>query len=618
MSLKIAAGELHVRGEPEEKVLLAGAVLSGAPADGPRCFKLVARKAAAVGKRGKSKTEDYVRTFGARDAQQKCLWVALVAAAADQPAATDVPSAGGGGGGGGGVAADTAAAAATGIGQAARSGAAAAAGGRRAAADLPDWMTSAVAADAFAFIEACVRAVPVAGVIFTMLGGVIRVCVTMGKNNAECTSIAMRLQGLALSVTELTAHVDTAQVNAAKAVMDVTCKKLETMVKKYLEKGTLGRLAELSFKEKTDILLAKLHEDRAMLHGLAIGNTAADVEKLKAQVDALFKMEPGHAAATPPPPPSSSSSSSAAAGAPEAAGRKAFLDFVDRKFAIVSELRAEGHPHAVFVASLGEDVKEMSAVLADAKDKRNVRRGAGVAAQRADGGAVQDLQRIANANHSLALMKHTASTAVCYEDVRAEKAVMEKNFKEWCGEAVSFGRATAAVPMPASFTYKPADVTAAPFTVGQKELWERRCIKLAGFEGKLAEATAHVVLPDPEPELDHFRERVSTYEAKHAEARACGVERPFHAVRPPTCPRAQAEEKFRSAFTAMGTALLKMELPERRLRSLDEHAWQLPSVVSNFADELQAEVTHVKLHQEHGRDEWMSCVALRGCGAARR
>ena len=53
-----------------------------------------------------------------------------------------------------------------------------------------------------------------------------------------------------------------------------------------------------------------------------------------------------------------------------------------------------------------------------------------------------------------------------------------------------------------------------------------------------------------------------------------------------------------SLLTRLNWYFVQMGLPASRLTSLDEHAWQLPSVVSNFADEMLADVMQQKLHTD--------------------
>lgn len=79
------------------------------------------------------------------------------------------------------------------------------------------------------------------------------------------------------------------------------------------------------------------------------------------------------------------------------------------------------------------------------------------------------------------------------------------------------------------------------------------------------------------------------------------------------CCRVQAEGLFRAAYSIVAAALVKMGLPPARLSSLEEHAWRLPDVISNFAHELQAEIEQQQLHGKQSptgfaSSEVMGCV----------
>ena len=208
----------------------------------------------------------------------------------------------------------------------------------------------------------------------------------------------------------------------------------------------------------------------------------------------------------------------------------------------------------------------------------------------------QDLRRIEEANLERVRLRHQDDVRR-YEQNVADKESRMKDVSEGWVRAVheDFGVVVATPTEP----YTDQLVSAIPFDEAHIRSWGKCCGALGGMKAELAAklAAAAVVVP-PNAELEIYLARRDMWTVRREKARVprrrCGrSSKVLVCVAVCVCVLgaraiAQAEATFQFAFTCMANALLKMGLPTERLHSLDEHAWQLPDVVSNFADEMQA------------------------------
>ena len=394
------AGVLHVSSDKpggEEAVALAGAVVEPSP-KGPTFFVLRARTLPLA---GASRGRVYVRTFSAGSFAVACLWVALLRDAATR--APPPPPHAAVGSGGGAAALEGAATTATATSGTTRAAGAVASitgvGGGAATPDagstpraaapaggaLAAWVWASVADGAIGAVTELVGSVPVAGPILRLLAGVLRACRAANRRVEECAGIIASLTRLARSVAELEASLTSEAVGRAEAKMAVTTGALIDRVNAFLALNMLAQMAlSRSFREDADDLLDALAEARSELAEACIVATQEDLKKLRGDVAALISAARGggggggggaDATRTVASTDAAKDAAAAAAAAAEAdealfkARQSEFLRYADTLFGLVKDVRATGHPLAVELANLGDDLKEARGEAAAAHER---------------------------------------------------------------------------------------------------------------------------------------------------------------------------------------------------------------------------------------------------------
>ena len=249
--------------------------------------------------------------------------------------------------------------------------------------------------------------------------------------------------------------------------------------------------------------------------------------------------------------------------------------------------------------------------------------------------AAQDLLRSAEAREKSILEDLVGEKAGCDHAVFVMRDDMTHMMQRWVDYAVKIGIPLPAAP-DANAQYTPEQVSGAPFDGGQVGNWKRKCDILLGNEESASRAGRRVddqkrAVADGSwksnyPDLSKYLERSDRFEQRRIEVSSLRAAESQFARR---CALAQSEHKYREQFSLMAHTLLKvwrcagrwvtqrkarwqMGLPALRLASLDEHAWQLPAVVSNYADEMLADLAQQRGHARMNGGE-IGCAGSCAC-----
>lgn len=212
---------------------------------------------------------------------------------------------------------------------------------------------------------------------------------------------------------------------------------------------------------------------------------------------------------------------------------------------------------------------------------------------------------------------------------------MERMAASWVREHAEDHRGAAPLVPPAR-PFTAGQITSPPFTAGSVRNWGEWCTRLqaemvaevhaVGVRDALLAGKANGTWIVETPELAALRvEAMKTaHEKDNVSALARAADGATVAMRTRVLARApQLEVHFRSVYGEMAAALVSMGVPLRRLVGLEVYTWRLPSVVSNFADELRDQFHQASVHREAAgsgpRTDGLRCAARRfawGVGGA--